>query len=73
MYLGCIFGYQLKDMEIIKTFTCSENIEYTLFNDGKFKVKVKDLDSNNVISLVIYPSEVMDAKAFDTHISKVIV
>lgn len=59
-------------MEIIKTFTCSDNIEYTLFNDGKFKIKVKDLDSNNVISLCIYPSEDMAMRAFDLYISKVI-
>lgn len=62
----------LYTMQTIKTFTCSDNIEYTLFNDGKFKIKVKDLDSDNVISLVIYPSQDMAVKAFDLHISKII-
>jgi hypothetical protein len=60
-------------MKIINTFTDSENIEYTLFNDGKFKVKVKDLDSGNVISLTIYPHEDMAVKAFELYISKVII
>lgn len=59
-------------METINKFTDSENIEYTLFNDGKVKIKVKDLDSNNVISLVIYPSEDIAARAFDLIISKII-
>jgi hypothetical protein len=52
----------------LKTFTNPENIEYTLFFDGKFKIKVKDLDSDNVISLCFYPSEDMAVKAFDLYI-----
>jgi len=60
-------------MKTINTFTDSENIEYTLFNDGKFKIKVKDLDSGNVISLCIYPTEEMAVKAFELYISKVII
>lgn len=43
-------------METIKKFTDSENIEYKVINDGKFKFVAKDLDSNNVITVVICPS-----------------
>jgi hypothetical protein len=43
-------------MEMIRTFIDSENIEYLVFNDGRYKFRMKDLDAGEVITLIICPT-----------------
>lgn len=57
-------------MTTIKTYTDAENIEYSVFNDGKFKFKIKDVDSGEVIKLVICPTQELAIAKFDEMISK---
>lgn len=66
------FEYQIEtDMEIIKTYTDSENIEYSVFNDGKFKFKMKDLDAGEVISLIYCPTLEMAVGIYNEIVSKI--
>lgn len=58
-------------MTTIKTYTDSENIEYSVFNDGKFKFRMKDLDANEVITLIFCPTLEIAIAKFDEMISKI--